>query len=133
VPFNWVPESAGPSGSTPDPTPYSGQGKLHVDPSAIPSLRKAFERALDKLTPQVNQARTDLRVRPWAGDPISDEAAAKFNDRSVGDSDAALTALEGYQSQLQSAVDALSQVEHTYRQMEHHNTGLLQTKDGTGC
>ena len=61
MPFNWVSES-GPSGSTPDPTPYSGQGKLHVDPAAIPSLRKAFERALDKLTPQVNQARTDLRV-----------------------------------------------------------------------
>jgi hypothetical protein len=130
VPFNSRPESGSP-GPTPDPTPYS-QGKLNVDPSAIPTLRKAFERALDKLTPQVNQARTDLRVRPWAGDPVSDEAAAKFNDHSVDHADAALSALEGYQNQLQSAVDALDLVEREYRQMEHGNTARLKKKD-SGC
>jgi hypothetical protein len=103
-----------------------GMPSLYVDPQAIPSLRAAFSTALTKLDKQIEMAITEIRVRPWAGDPVSEEAADKFNERSVESGDSALTALQGYQRQLKSAMDALVQVERQYHVIEGDNTQKMK-------
>ncbi|MBB5805969.1 hypothetical protein F4560_005737 [Saccharothrix ecbatanensis] len=96
-----------------------------MEPSAIPSLRSAFAGALTKLDKEIELAITEVRVRPWAGDPVSREAAEQFNERSLESGDSALTALENYQRQLKSAMDALTLVERQYQSIEEDNTGLM--------
>ncbi|HEY8373364.1 MAG TPA: transcriptional regulator [Pseudonocardiaceae bacterium] len=103
-----------------------GEQALRVDPSSVPELRRAFEAALSRLDPQVDLAITDLRIRPWAGDPISAEATDQFNRHSIEGPEAALTALRNYQSQLKAAADALREVEEQYRRAEDDNLGMLR-------
>ncbi|MFC6005463.1 hypothetical protein ACFPZ0_28465, partial [Streptomonospora nanhaiensis] len=74
-------------------------------------MRSTFSTALTKLDKQIEMAITEFRVRPWAGDPVSQEAAEKFNDRSISDGDSALQALLNYQRQLKTAMDNLNQIE----------------------
>jgi hypothetical protein len=114
----------------PDPSRFADPRTLRVDPAAIPSLRRAFSNALTKLDKQIELAITDIRIRPWAGDPVSAEAAQQFNQRSVDAGDSALAALQGYQRQLKSAMDALQQVDEQYRVIEGDNTTLLQRQGG---
>ncbi|NUT51990.1 MAG: transcriptional regulator [Saccharothrix sp.] len=116
-------EDHGHGADTGSPPPLSHT--LNVDPSAIPSLRAAFSGALTKLDKQIEMAITEIRVRPWAGDPVSQDAAEKFNERSLESGDSALIALENYQRQLKSAMDALNLVEQQYRSIENDNTGLM--------
>ena len=103
---------------------------LNVEPSAIPSLRSAFAGALTKLDKQIELAITEVRVRPWAGDPVSRDAAERFNERSLESGDSALIALENYQRQLKSAMDALDLVERQYQSIEEDNTGLMGQQGG---
>ncbi|GAA3461292.1 transcriptional regulator [Saccharothrix longispora] len=103
---------------------------LNVDPSAIPSLRSAFSGALTRLDQQIELAITEVRVRPWAGDPVSKDAAERFNDRSLESGDSALAALQNYQQQLKSAMDALNLVERQYQSIEDDNTGLMGQQGG---
>ncbi|WP_143174375.1 transcriptional regulator [Streptoalloteichus hindustanus] len=101
---------------------------LRVEPSSIPELRRAFESALNRLDPQVDMAITDLRIRPWAGDPVSAEAATRFNDASVDSGEGALHALQSYQRQLKAAADALRDAEAQYRATEGDNAALWGKK-----
>lgn len=103
---------------------------LSVDPGAIPGLRSAFSSALVKLDKQIELAVTEVRVRPWAGDPVSQDAAEKFNDRSLESSDSALGALQSYQRQLKSAMDALTVVERQYQAMDADGAGLMNQQGG---
>jgi hypothetical protein len=114
------------TGSTASPA----QQALNVDPSAIPDLHRAFSTALTKLDKQIELAITEVRVWPWAGDPVSHEAADRFNERSLESHDSALGALQSYQKQLKSAMDALKVVERQYRVVEDDNTGLMQQHGG---
>lgn len=107
-----------------------GQHQLNVEPEAIPALRNTFSNALTKLDKQIELAITEFRVRPWAGDPVSKEAAEKFNERSVTDGDSALQALLNYQRQLKTAMDNLNQIERQYRVVEGDNTGMMNK---SGC
>ncbi|MET1072590.1 MAG: transcriptional regulator [Umezawaea sp.] len=103
---------------------------LSVEQGAIPSLRSAFTSALTKLDQQIELAVTEVRVRPWAGDGVSQEAAEKFNERAFESGDSALGALQSYQQQLVSAMDALDLVEQQYRRMDEDATGLMQQQGG---
>jgi hypothetical protein len=103
---------------------------LSVDPDAIPSLRSAFSSALAKLDQQIELAVTEVRVRPWAGDGVSAEAAEKFNQRSFSEGDSALGSLQSYQQQLKSAMDALDLVEKQYRAMDQSATELMKQQGG---
>lgn len=103
---------------------------LNVDPAAIPSLKSAFSGALSKLDKQIEMAITEVRVRPWAGDPVSQDAAEKFNDRSLESGDSALGALQDYQQQLKTAMDALTLVEQQYQAIENDNSGLMEQQGG---
>lgn len=121
-------EDHGRGADTGSPPPLSHT--LNVEPSAIPSLRSAFAGALTKLDKQIELAMTEVRVRPWAGDPVSHDAADRFNERSLGSGDSALIALENYQRQLKSAMDALNLVERQYQSIEEDNTGLMGQQGG---
>ena len=114
--------------TTPDPAAVAAGG-FKVDPAAIPSLRRVFTTALVKLDQQIEMAISDVRIRPWAGDPVSQQAASDFNAHSSG-GDSALDALQAYQRQLRGALDALTEVEQGYRAVEQDNTKLIQQQGG---
>jgi hypothetical protein len=111
--------------TTPDPAAVSAPG-FRVDPAAIPGLRKVFTTALVKLDKQIEMAISDVRILPWAGDPVSQRAAGEFNDHSTSGGGSALEALLAYQRQLKGALDALAQVEQGYHTVEQDNTTLIQ-------
>jgi hypothetical protein len=102
---------------------------VQVEPTAIPGLINALQSSLDAVGVQIEHAITELRIRPWAGDPVSTNAADEFNQRSVGGHDDALTALCGYRDQLQSAADSLQLANQQYQQVEDDNIVRL----GGGC
>jgi hypothetical protein len=114
--------------TTPDPATVASGG-FRVDPAAIPSLRRAFTTALVKLDKQIEMAISDVRIRPWAGDPVSEQAANDINDHTLG-VDSALDALQRYQRQLKGALDALTEVEQGYHTVEQDNTLLIKQQGG---
>ncbi|MFI9006928.1 transcriptional regulator [Actinosynnema sp. NPDC053489] len=115
----------GGGGSTPATLPdYAGaQRKLSIEPSAIPDARKVFSDALEKLEVKLQRAVSELKARPWAHDPVSNETADRFNRDTfeAGDS-AGLTALRAYRDQLKGVVDQLTAIEADYRRVEGDNT-----------
>jgi hypothetical protein len=114
--------SSGSSGRVTIPSPSNGHATLRVDRESLPRLRQVFDGAMSKLDEQIELAMTGVRVSPWAGDPVSDNAATDFNNRSVDDPDSALNVLRAYQQRLKSASDALTQVAQEYRIVEQTNT-----------
>jgi hypothetical protein len=121
-------------------SPHSGTGRalagatamsgatLRVDREAIPHLRKVFDSAMSKLDTQIEIAMTGLRVSAWAGDPVSQTAAAALNDHSVDGTDSALNALRAYQQQLKSASDALARVAQEYQIVESDNADTFRSQ-----
>ncbi|WP_199439499.1 transcriptional regulator [Umezawaea beigongshangensis] len=126
MPFEDAPGGA--LGANPGTSP--GEQALSVSPEAIPDLRRAFSTALGKLDEQIELAITGVRIRPWAGDPVSEEAADKFNERSFEEEDSALNALQSYQQQLKTAMDNLDRVEREYRAMDEHGSVLMNQQGG---
>lgn len=115
----------GGGGTTPTTLPdYSGaQRKLSVEPSAIPDARKVFAEALERLETKLQRAVAELEAKPWAGDPVSDETADRFNQDTFKSGDSAgLTALKAYRDQLKGVVDQLTAIEADYRRVEGDNT-----------
>jgi xanthine dehydrogenase molybdopterin-binding subunit B len=125
-----VPSSTtGFAGRLPD-LPIDASGHLRVDRDAVPHLRKVFDSALSKLDVQIDLAMTAVRVAPWAGDPVSENAATAFNAHAVDDGDSALNALRAYQQRLKAASDALTQVAEEYRIVESDNTARFGAQGG---
>ncbi len=111
-------------------TALTGQATLRVDSDAVPHLRKVFDDAMAKLDVQIDLAMSGIRVSPWAGDPVSQNAATDFNDHSVDGADSALDTLRTYQRQLKSASDALAKVAEEYRIVESNNTESFRPAAG---
>jgi hypothetical protein len=125
-----VPSSTpGPFGQLPD-LPSGSGATLRVDRDAVPRLRKVFDSALSKLDVQIDLAMTAVRVAPWAGDPVSQNAATQFNNHAVDNGDSALNSLLAYQQRLKAASDALTQVAEEYRIVESDNTATFGTQGG---
>jgi hypothetical protein len=108
----------------------TGRATLRVDRDAVPQLRKVFDQALAKLDVQIDLAMSGVRVSPWAGDPVSENAAGDFNDHSMDGPDSALDALRAYQRQLKSASDALEQVAEEYKIVESDNSASFGAQGG---
>lgn len=96
-------------------------GWMQVDPGSIPGLVTSLQDSLDRVGVQIEHAITELRIRPWAGDPVSTAAAEEFNGRSIGGEFDALTALCGYRDQLQSAAESLELAGRQYTEVEDAN------------
>ncbi|GAB3463886.1 transcriptional regulator [Actinophytocola sediminis] len=96
-----------------------GQGNiLQVDADAVPMLRSAFVDALAKVDRQLELAEHELRVTAWAQDPVSQDAATAFNDRSVDGDLSAIDALRAYRAQLAVAVVNLDKTAEQYRETD---------------
>ncbi len=119
-----VPSSSQWSAESSNPAPPDSKS-VAVEPSAIPGLVSALQSSLDSLGVQIEHAITELRIRPWAGDPVSTTTAERFNDRSVGGPEAALTALYDYRDQLQSAAEALELANERYTDVDDANANRL--------
>ncbi|WP_243792067.1 hypothetical protein [Saccharopolyspora gloriosae] len=117
-----------PDSTAPPGLPGAG-GSMRVEPTAIPNLVSALQSSLDQVGVEIEHAITELRIRPWAGDPISSTAAEQFNQRSVGGDQDALTALCGYRDQLQSAAESLQLANQHYQDTDDVNAVRL----GGGC
>lgn len=122
------PDGGSPRSAVDPEVPGSG-GAMQIDPASIPNLVSALQSSLDSVGIQIEHAITELRIRPWAGDPVSDTAADEFNQRSIGGEDDALTALCGYRDQLQAAAESLELAGQQYALTEEGNTARL----GEGC
>lgn len=107
----------------------SANGSVRIDPSSIPKLVSALQESLDSMGVQIEHAITELRVRPWAGDPVSTNAADEFNRRSTDDGEGALPALYGYRDQLQAAADSLDQANTQYQRIDEGNAAELGDTD----
>jgi hypothetical protein len=94
--------------------PDASAGSLKVDPEAVPALRRAFADALSKVEEQLRLANQELRVTPWAKDPVSQDAALRFNERSVDTAASALDTLRAYRDRLNVAVANLDKTAEQY-------------------
>jgi hypothetical protein len=122
--------STGSGGRAPSVSALTGHATLRVDRESLPRLRKVFDGAMSKLDEQIELAMTDVRVSPWAGDPVSANAATDFNNRAMDDPDSALNVLRAYQRRLKSASDALQQVAEEYRVVEAGNSASFGAQEG---
>lgn len=103
---------------------------LGVSPEAVPVLRSAFEDALTKVDRQLELAGSDLRLTAWAQDPISQDAAELFNNRSVDPDGSAMDMLRAYRTELAAAVTALDAVAQQYQVMEQDNSVTVSQQPG---
>ncbi|HEY0449881.1 transcriptional regulator [Actinophytocola sp.] len=87
---------------------------LQIDPDAVPLLRNAFVDALARVDQQLTVAEHELRVTAWAKDPVSQDAAALFNERSVDTVESAVDSLRAYREQLNVAVANLDKTAEQY-------------------
>ena len=107
------------------PTPrFTGTQTLHIEPSAIPDALKAFTEAHDRVSAKIRELHA-LPITDWAGDPVSNETAVQFKQRTnAGGADSALACLEGYEKQLKAAIDSLQGAHDEYLCREGANTAM---------
>ena len=104
---------------------------LTIDPEAVPALRSAFADALSRVDEQLRLADLELRVTAWAKDPVSQDAAVLFNERSVDTTTSATDALRTYRDQLNVAVANLDKTAEQYSAVDNgSNSGVLKSGDG---
>lgn len=109
-----------------------GENLVVVDPAALPSLRGVFADALSVVDRQIALADAELRVTPWAEDPVSVRASAMLNERSVDSDRSMLDALRAYQRQLRTAVDLIDQTAHQYQVSDEDNSVTVGERGTTG-
>lgn len=109
---------------------HGGGQLLAVEPGAVPRLRSAFLDALARVDRQIELARAELRVAPWAADPVSQDAAKGVNAFSTDEAGAALEALVAFRGQLDAAVENLDRTAEQYRHLEEDNQATVSHKSG---
>jgi hypothetical protein len=106
-------------------------GMLQVDPEAVPQLRSAFVGALSRVEEQLRLAEQELRVTAWAKDPVSQDAATVFNERSVDTTTSAVDTLRAYREQLNVAVANLDKTAEQYSAVDQGSeSGVIKNGDG---
>jgi hypothetical protein len=103
---------------------------LKIDPAAVPALRSAFTDALSRVEEQLRLANQELRVTAWAKDPVSQDAAVLFNDRSVDSAASAIDSLRAYRDQLTVAVANLDKTAQQYQAVDRGNESGVKKGDG---
>lgn len=103
---------------------------LRIDPEAVPALRSAFADALSRVDEQLRLADQELRIAPWAKDPVSQDAATLFNERSVGTAASAIDSLRSYRDQLTIAVTNLDKTAQQYSAVDKGTESGVKKGDG---
>ena len=88
---------------------------LHLQPHALPSVRAAFDEALNDLGVQLAQlTRAGLIPEAWMGDPISEQVRAFYNTTVMESEAGSLAALLAYQTELTRVRNSLQAMEAQY-------------------
>ncbi len=92
---------------------------LRVTPEAIPTLRAAFEKAIELLRPEIKRLGDVGHIKGrWLGDPVSAEVVAFYNDRVMDAADGPYQALVLYQEELMRVRDQLTVMQQMYERNE---------------
>ncbi|HYH30378.1 MAG TPA: DUF4188 domain-containing protein [Pseudonocardia sp.] len=92
---------------------------LRIEPSAIPTLRAAFDDALGELRPHLRRLRQEAYIRePWLGDQTSAEVAHHYNLRVMDSDDGPYAAMMALEAELLRIRDSLKVMEDHYRRTE---------------
>ena len=98
---------------------------LRIEPSAIPSVRAAFDESLIELTPHIRRLRQEAYIpEPWLGDPVSAEAATAYNASVMDAADGPYAAMVALEAELLRIRDSLQVMEDHYRLTEGENAAL---------
>ncbi|MGH3763305.1 hypothetical protein [Actinophytocola sp.] len=82
----------------------------------------AFREAHDRIAEKVRELST-LPVNDWARDPVSNETAQEFTQRTNGNgADSAIACLTGYEEQLRNAIESLESARADYLAIEGTET-----------
>jgi hypothetical protein len=104
---------------------------LRISPEAVPALRSAFADALSRVEEQLRLADQELRITAWAKDPVSQDAATMFNERSVDTAASAIDSMRAYRDQLTVAVANLDKTAEQYSAVDNHgHSGVTKNGDG---
>jgi hypothetical protein len=98
---------------------------LRVEPSTLPSLRRAYEEAHVILSNHLNRLQHEGYIlEPWLGDEISEEVRDFYNRRVMDSPDGPFAALKAYKAELTKIRDTLQRMEEEYRRTEGDNAEL---------
>jgi hypothetical protein len=98
---------------------------LQLQPQSLPTVRTAFEEALNELGVQLAQlSRAGFIPEPWMGDRISEDVRVFYNQTVMESPDGSLAALLAYQDELTRIRDSLKAMEDHYRRTEGDNAAL---------
>jgi hypothetical protein len=98
---------------------------LRLEPSALPSVRAAFDDALAELRPHLVRLGRDGYVPDaWLGDPISANVQAHYNSAVMDAPAGPYAALVAYEAELIKIRDNLQLLEDNYRRTEGDNAAL---------
>ena len=100
---------------------------LRIDEEAVPALRGAFADALSRVDEQLRLADQELRLTAWAKDPVSQDAAVLFNERTADTAASAIDSLRAYRDQLTVAVANLDKTAEQYGAVDR---GATNNGDG---
>lgn len=112
----------GGGGAAPAGPTFTGEQRLSIEPSSIPTALTAFREAFDRIDAKVNEL-SGMPIDNWAGDPVSRETAKRFTDRTNGGgADSAMACLKGYRDQLLAAIESLESSHAQYLAIEGTET-----------
>lgn len=98
---------------------------LHLQPHILPSVRTAFDEALNDLGIQLAQlSRAGFIPGAWMGDRVSEETRVHYNAAVMESKDGALAALFAYQAELTRIRNSIQAMEDHYRRTEGENVAL---------
>ncbi len=98
---------------------------LRIQPSAIPTVRAAFEEAAVDASRLLDKLRHDGYLgEPWLGDEMSREVQDFYNRQVMDSAHGPYAALVAYHAELVSVRDTLLQTEQEYRRTEGENSAL---------
>lgn len=106
-------------------TSIRGSATLHIEPSAIPVIRAAFEDAAAEIGQLLVRLRRDgYLAEPWLGDEVSRHVCDFYNHHVMDSPTGPYAALVAYHAELVKVRDTLQRTEAEYRRTEGENSAL---------
>lgn len=99
---------------------------LAVTPEAVPALRAAFIRAVDRMDTALSSlCDTGYLHEAWLGDEVSERVRVHYNTIAIDGEHSAYNALTAYRDELKRIADHLALTEAGYEQTEASNAANL--------
>lgn len=105
--------------------PARPAAELRLEPHMLPDLAAAYDRALAKLTPMLDNLSFHGRLaRAWTDNPAAQEATERFNLHAVDGDRSAYAMLRLYEQELTRVRDTLRFMEAEYRRTDAESWSL---------